>query len=143
MENDPVRTIENGLSAFAAGDLDRWLAVCAGDVEFAFPFAPEGRPRVIRGRGAVEAYLRGVSDAATARTIRSLKTYRTDTPGVVVVELTVRGEHRDPTGEHRGTPVVRDTSSIAVVSVQDGRISTYRDYWNPQGGRTVPTGVAA
>ncbi|WIE54756.1 nuclear transport factor 2 family protein [Curtobacterium sp. MCBD17_003] len=136
--SDAVDDIEDALRAFAGGDLERWLDMCSDDVEFEFPFAPEGRTRTIHGRGDAATYLRSIAAAASDRSIRSLTMHRTETPGVIVIELTVRGTHGEPTGEH----VDRDTSSIAVVTLRQGKVSKYRDYWNPQGGRLVSRGAA-
>lgn len=133
LTEDPISDLEDALRAFAGGDVERWLDACTDDVEFAFPFAPAGRPRLLRGRTEVGGYLRSVLAAASARTVRSLTVLRTDDPDVVVIELTVRARHPDPAG----SSVVRDTSSIAVVGLREGRVSSYRDYWNPQGGRIV------
>ena len=139
MDVDVTQAVRGALSAFAAGNPQPWLRLLADDVEFTFPFAPDGRPRVIRGADDVAAYLRGVAAAATDRTIRSLAIHRTDDRDVLVVELTVRGTHTDDAGGR----TARDTSSIAVVTMRCGRVLGYRDYWNPQGGRVVSAGAGA
>ena len=136
MDTDVDEAARGALSAFAAGDPQPWLDLLADDVEFTFPFAPDPRPRMLRGRDEVGAYLRGVAAAATDRTIRSLAIHRTADRDVLVVELTVRGTHTDDVGGR----TTRDTSSIAVVTTRRGRVTGYRDYWNPQGGRLVSAG---
>lgn len=89
-----------------------------------FPFAPSGRPGRLEGRAAVAAYMRDYPDHIDLHDFPEVRIHETTDPGTIVVEM--RGVGR---WVKRGGPF--DMTYIAVVSVRDGRFSSYRDYWNP------------
>lgn len=89
-----------------------------------FPFAPQGRPRRLEGREAVAAYMRAYPDHIDLHDFPELRIHETTDPATIVVEM--RGVGRLV---RTGAPF--DMTYIAVVTVRDGRIAAYRDYWNP------------
>ncbi|MGD0700500.1 MAG: hypothetical protein ABSA02_11515 [Trebonia sp.] len=53
-----------------------------------------------------------------------METHQTLDPDVAVIEMTATGKLKD-TGEPY------DQSYVVVLTARDGRITRYRDYWNP------------
>lgn len=112
----------------AIGDLltpaASFSAMCAETVVFEAPFAPGGS-HVLRGREAVEAYLPSVVDQYFIPELRLIAMYRSTNPGVVVLEFVAHNS----TGAKTGIPYPQ--VYINVITVRDGKIQEYKDYWNP------------
>jgi hypothetical protein len=113
-----------GLERFGDGDLDGYLEVLSDDVEVEFPFAPPGRPERLRGRENLRRYLEPVLARVAYDSITSLVVYETDVAGTIVAEMSasLRLLESDRTYSRR---------YVAVVRAADGRVVSYREYWNP------------
>jgi ketosteroid isomerase-like protein len=113
-----------GLERFGDGDLDGYLELLSDDVEVEFPFAPPGRPERLRGRENLRRYLEPVLARVTYDSFTSLVVYETDVAGTIVAEMTasLRLLESDRTYSRR---------YVAVVRAADGRVVSYREYWNP------------
>lgn len=111
------------LPGIQAGDMADLINRCTDDVVFEFPFAPHDRPRRVEGLDAVRAYLEPISARSTVRDISGLVLHQTVDPAVGVIEFT------SAVSTEGGQ--VRDLSYIVVLTVRDGQIARYRDYWNP------------
>lgn len=118
-----TKVFTQALPGIQAGDLSDLMNRCTVDVVFEFPFAPNDRPRRVEGRDAVRAYLEPMFARSTVRDISSLVLHQTVDPAVGVIEFTT-------TVSAEGGQV-RDLSYIVVLTVRDGQIARYRDYWNP------------
>ncbi|MGW6907422.1 nuclear transport factor 2 family protein [Streptomyces sp. NPDC054940] len=105
-------------------DIPAWVGLWADDGVMEFPFAPPGRPERLAGREAVAAYMRDYPDHIDLHDFPDLRIHRTTDPGTIVVEM--RGVGRVV---KTGGPF--EMTYIAVVTVQDGHFTSYRDYWNP------------
>jgi uncharacterized protein len=122
---------------------DEFLDLFAEDVVFEFPYAPEGLAKRLDGRDRLAAHL--------ARLGPLLQFDRFDLDASYVCGDTVVFEF---TCEGRGvtTGVAYDQTYISVVTLRDGRITRYKDYWNPlvalaalgstQVGAILPAGKA-
>ncbi|MEU8734375.1 MULTISPECIES: nuclear transport factor 2 family protein [Streptomyces] len=120
----PSDLFRHGLRLLLDKDVDAWVGLWADDGVMEFPFAPEGRPRRLEGREAVAAYMRHYPDHIDLHDFPELRIHRTTDARTVVVEM--RGVGRLV---RTGAPF--DMTYIAVVTVEDGRFTSYRDYWNP------------
>jgi ketosteroid isomerase-like protein len=108
------------------GDVDALLAQCVDDVVFEFPFAPDGRPRRVEGKPALADYLKGISGRLSVEGAPNLEMHETVNPDVAIVEMTL-------TGTVRATGAQYEQSYVSVLTVRDGLVVRYRDYWNPLG----------
>jgi uncharacterized protein len=106
------------------GDTSAMVDLCADDVVFEFPFAPPGRPTRVEGKPALGDYLKSVSGRMRIEGVRDLEIHETVKPDVAIIEMTMTG-----TVTATGEPYER--SYISVLTVRDGLITRYRDYWNP------------
>ncbi|MER8185907.1 nuclear transport factor 2 family protein [Kitasatospora sp. NPDC094015] len=105
-------------------DIPGWIGLWAADGVMEFPFAPPGWPGRLDGRDAIAAYMRDYPDHIDLHDFPDLRIHRTAEEGTIVVEMRGVGTLVDS-----GAPF--DMRYIAVVTVHDGRFSSYRDYWNP------------
>jgi ketosteroid isomerase-like protein len=100
------------------------LDLCADDVVFEFPFAPPGRPARVEGKPALGDYLKGISGRMRLEGVSNLEIHETVKPEVAIIEMTM-------TGTVTATGAPYEQSYVSVLTVRDGLIVRYRDYWNP------------
>ncbi|MER7915661.1 MULTISPECIES: nuclear transport factor 2 family protein [unclassified Streptomyces] len=120
----PADLYRHSLRLLLDKDIPAWVALWAEDGLMEFPFAPADRPRRLEGKEAVAAYMRHYPDHIDLHDFPDLRIHQTTEPGTIVVEM--RGVGRMV---ETGAPF--DMTYIAVVTVRDGRFTSYRDYWNP------------
>ncbi|MEU6298095.1 nuclear transport factor 2 family protein [Streptomyces erythrochromogenes] len=114
----------HGLRLLLAKDVPAWVDLWDADGVLEFPFAPEGWPPRLEGRAAVAAYMRHYPDHVDLHDFPEVTIHQTTVPETIVVEM--RG-----VGRLVKTDTPYDMTYIAVVTVVDGLITSYRDYWNP------------
>ncbi len=114
----------HSLDLLLAKDIDGWIALSDEHVVVEFPYAPQGFPGKLEGRAALAEHMRGYPDHIDLREIPALTIYETLDPTTIVAEW--RG-----TGRLVASDAAYDMPYVAVVTVIDGRITRYRDYWNP------------
>ncbi|MFG3353187.1 nuclear transport factor 2 family protein [Streptomyces sp. NPDC048001] len=120
----PADLYRHSLRLLLDKNIPAWVALWAEDGLMELPFAPEGRPRRLQGKEAVAAYMRHYPDHIDLHDFPDLRIHRTADPETIVVEM--RGVGRLV---ETGAPF--DMTYIAVVTVREGRITSYRDYRNP------------
>lgn len=101
---------------------DTILDLFADDVIFEFPFAPEGLPKRLDGVAALASHLQKLGPLIAFGPMKLGNVYAS--ADAVIFEFSCTGQ-----GVHTGAPY--DQDYISVVTLQDGRILRYRDYWNP------------
>ena len=117
--------LQRSLDKFLAKDMKAWTDLCTDDVVAEFPFAPEGSPTRIEGRGALFEYLRNYPDVIDVREIPTTRIYPTNDPNVAIAEWSVTGSVVS-----NGNPY--NMKYATFVTFRDGLIANYREYWNPQ-----------
>ncbi len=117
-------TVDRLLEAVLAHDMAAFAAEWAPDGTMDFPFAPPGGVTHLDGRDAVAAYLEGYTDAVRPRRVTREQRHDTADPDTLVVEFAVAGDVV-ATGEPY------EMRYVAVITVGDAGIVSYRDYWNP------------
>ncbi|MEU7425282.1 nuclear transport factor 2 family protein [Streptomyces sp. NPDC040750] len=122
--SSPADLFRHGLRLLLDQDIAAWVALWSDDGVMEFPFAPPGMPTRLEGREAVAAYMRHYPDHIELRDFPELRIHETTDARTIVVEM--RGIGRLV---KTGGPF--DMTYIAVVTVRDGRFTSYRDYWNP------------
>ncbi|MDT0449449.1 nuclear transport factor 2 family protein [Streptomyces hesseae] len=122
----PAELYRHGLRLLLAKDIPGWVGLWAEDGVMEFPFAPPGRPTRLAGRAAIADYMRPYPDHIDLHDFpeADLRIHRTTDPRTVVAEM--RG-----VGRLVQTGRSFDMTYIAVVTVEGGRFTSYRDYWNP------------
>jgi len=92
------------------------------DVVFEFPYAPEGLPRRLDGIPALADHLARIGPMLELGEFALHAVHLADE--TVVLEFSCQGQ-----GVATGLPYHQDY--ISVVTLHEGRIARYRDYWNP------------
>ncbi len=101
---------------------ENFLDMCDEGIVFEFPFAPEGSVRELRGRDTMAAYLPTAGGLISFESISPAVSHVAKDGETFVLEFSCKGE---------GEAGRYDQDYISVIEVQNGRITRYRDYWNP------------
>ncbi|MFJ2020499.1 nuclear transport factor 2 family protein [Streptomyces nodosus] len=120
----PADLYRHSLRLLLDKDIPAWVALWAEDGLMEVPFAPDGWPRRLEGKEAVAAYMRHYPAHIDLHDFPDLRIHQTTDPQTIVVEM--RG-----VGRLVESDAPFDMTYIAVVTVQEGHITSYRDYWNP------------
>ncbi|MEU2212215.1 nuclear transport factor 2 family protein [Streptomyces hygroscopicus] len=120
----PADLFRHSLRLLLDKNISGWVGLWAEDGLMEFPFAPEGWPERLEGKEAIAAYMRHYPDHIELHDFPSLRIHHTTDAETIVVEM--RGVGRLV---QTGGPF--DMTYIAVITVRDGLITSYRDYWNP------------
>ena len=120
----PADLYRHSLRLLLDKDIPAWVGLWAEDGVMEFPFAPPGRPRRLEGKEAVAAYMRPYPDHIDLHDFPEARIHETTDPETIVVEM--RG-----VGRVVATDGPFEMTYVAVVTVRDGLIVSYRDYWDP------------
>ncbi|MFD5508371.1 nuclear transport factor 2 family protein [Streptomyces sp. NPDC127051] len=122
--SSPADLYRHSLRLLLDKDIASWVGLWSERGSMEFPFAPPGWPGRLEGRTAIADYMRDYPDHIDVHDFPDLRIHETTDPTTIVVEM--RGVGRIVA---TGSPF--DMTYIAVVTVQDGRFTSYRDFWNP------------
>jgi uncharacterized protein len=120
----PEETVRRLQELLLAKDMDGIADLWAPDGVAEFPFATAGAPTRLDGREEVRRYLAGYPERMDVTAVPPATVHHTNDPDTIVVEFTAHGRT-----VRTDTPYRMDY--IAVVTVTDGLIIRYRDYWSP------------
>lgn len=120
----PEKVFRRLLDLMLAKDMDAVADLWARDGIAEFPFAVGSSPRRLSGREEIRDYLSGYPDLMDMREVVALSVRRTDDPDTVILEWTSAGRTVRTSEPYR-------LDYIVVLTVRDGLITLYRDFWNP------------
>ena len=107
-----------------APEASSFAEMMAVDGVIEFPYAPPGLPRRLEGRAAVKAHLERLVGLIDIERMVGLVIYRAGGPNVLILEFGCEGR-----------AVANDKPYnqryISVITLKNGLISHYADYWNP------------
>lgn len=124
MPGTPEETFRRMLDLMLAKETDAATDLWAEDGIAEFPFAVGTSPRLLTGRDEIRVYMGRLPEVMDMREIPAITVHHTEHPGTAVVEFTA-------TGRTLGTGEPYRLDYIVVITVEDGLITRYRDYWNP------------
>ncbi|WP_372664129.1 nuclear transport factor 2 family protein [Amycolatopsis kentuckyensis] len=130
----PSDLVEQALDLLLKHDMAGFADLWAPDGVLEFPFAGPGYPPRVDGRDAIREYLRDYPNLLDVRAVVAKTVHETTDPAVIVAEFTVAG-----VVVATGKPY--ELSYIAVLTVEDGEIRHYRDYWSPLAAAEVLGGA--
>jgi hypothetical protein len=107
-----------------APDAEDFLAMCADDIVWEFPFATPGGVHRLEGKAAVASYLPKVAKLIKVDGGKMVAVHRSADPDIAIIEFEVTG-----TGAATGLPY--NQRYICVFTTRDGKIVHFKDYWNP------------
>ena len=124
---------QNGL---VNGDTGPWLDMFAEDGAMEFPFGPDGYPKRVGPKSELIKYFKDFPENLSFKEITKPTLYFTTDPNVVLAEFSCEG-----TALKTGNPY--NQTYISVITLRDGEIINYRDYWNPLVALTAIGGLEA
>ena len=123
--NSARETVERIMRAGLERDYDTFVELMAPDGYIEWPYHPSGAPVRVEGRDAVQAFLAAASRAPIRiDEHRDVVLHETLDPEVVIVEYRAIGALTTT-----GAPY--EQHLIAVFTVHDGRVVSYRDFLDP------------
>ena len=122
--------VRHALDLLVAHDMAGFAGLWAEDGVMEVPFAAPGYPTRLEGRAAVVEYLRGYPDILDIREIPDPVIHQSVDPEVAIVEM-------EAVGRVVATGAPYALRYIAVITVRDNEIQSYRDYWSPQAAAEI------
>ncbi len=107
-----------------SSDAETLLDMMSDDIVFEFPFPIPNGTRRIEGKTALENYLPLVGKALSIEVLTLKRSMIAEDRAGAVLEFSCQG-----TSKTSGTRY--DQDYVSVIDLCGGRISRYRDYWNP------------
>ncbi|PRY39824.1 nuclear transport factor 2 family protein [Umezawaea tangerina] len=113
---------DRALALLVDHDMEAFAHLWAPEGTMDFPFAVDGQPERLEGRQAVVDYLAHYTDMVDVRAVEVHAVHPMLDPDTIVVEFEASGVVV-ATGLDYAMPY------IAVITVGDEGITSYRDYW--------------
>lgn len=131
---NPCELVEHALDLLLAKDMRAFAGLWAEAGVIEFPFAPPGYPERVEGSTAIQKYLRGYPDLLDVQEITEKVVHQSVDPEVVIAEFEAAGLVVATGKPYR-------MRYVAVITVRDGEIQRYRDYWNPLAAAEIMGGA--
>lgn len=129
MSQDTLQQIvQSYMALYAQQRWDDWIGLWADDGVLELPFAPAGRRPRYAGKADILAYMQATAarmggrirtEGMTHFQVRPLAD-----PDACCLEMGVRGRVTET-----GAPY--EQKYISIIETRDGKITLYREYWNP------------
>lgn len=103
---------------------DSFAEMFAEDGVMEFPFAPPSIPDVLEGRSAIANHLKWLPGLLTIDSFSEPQVHRSEDGKTVILEFNCIGK-----ATATGKPY--NQSYVSIITMHNGRIQRYRDYWNP------------
>ena len=114
--------VYEGLAGYVEGE--DYFDLLADDVVIEYVVSVPGYPRKVSGRQAVIDLYADYDNYMTVRSANHLRVHRDREASVLVLEYEVHGE-----SVSTGRPY--DNRFVSIVTVADGKVTHWRDYFDP------------
>lgn len=101
-----------------------FLAMCAEDIVFKFPYTPNPSLTEIKGREALANYLQKVGAMLEFESFSRTVVHESKDGETFILEFSCKARGAETGARY-------DQDYISVIRIQQGKIVEYRDYWNP------------
>lgn len=101
-----------------------FMEMMADDAVMEFPYAPPGLTQRLEGRAALAEYISGLVNIIKVESMTLSVIHHTTQPGVLILEF-------EGAASSVQTGNLYNQIYISVITLRDGYIVHYRDYWNP------------
>ncbi len=112
------------LYLFSEQRWEEWIELWADDGVLEFPYAPAGRSSIYTGKDQILAYMQPLGGRMQMDSLDYFDLHPMADPNVVCFEMGFTG-HIVETG------AAYEQKYISIVHIADGKITRYREYWNP------------
>ncbi len=116
--------LRHGLGDLLTPEATNFIEMMTEDGVVEFPYAPDGAVHSVTGRAELSSYIEHLNGVIEFLSFSEPRVHHTTDPHVVILEFTAQGRGVK-TGE------LFKQTYISVITVRDGHIEYYRDYWNP------------
>lgn len=134
--SDITQVIRDALGARLAPSAVTFMDILADDILFEFPYAPPNGVKSVKGKTELAEYLSKIDGTISVESMTLERCILEDSTNSAVLEISCRGFN--PQTGHR-----YDQRYVSVLTLSDGHIAIYRDYWNPLVIITSAKGEAA
>lgn len=118
------QVVDRALQMLVDHDMNGFADLWDPEGSIEFPFHAAGYPPEVVGREAIREYMAHYTDIVDVREVVRQRRLFTDDPGTVVLEFELGG-----IGVASRRPYTM--AYVAVITVGEGGIVSYRDYWSP------------
>lgn len=112
-----------------------FVDMMSDDFVMEFPYARPGMPTRLEGRAAVLAHLVKVGEGVSVESASNVAVHETTDPDVVILEF-------DGHGRSAKTGEPYEQRYVSVIRTRGGKITHFKDYWNPIQGLKAQLGSA-
>ena len=116
--------INTYLHLFSERRWDQWIELWTDDGALEFPFAPTGRCRRYVGKAEILAYMQPLGGRMKIDELENFDVHPMLDPTMFCFEMGFKG-HIVETG------AAYDQKYISIIETKNGKISRYREYWDP------------
>ncbi|GAA1023885.1 MULTISPECIES: nuclear transport factor 2 family protein [Amycolatopsis] len=116
--------IDHALDLLVQHDMAGFVQLFAEDAVLEFPFAAPSEPKRVEGRAALAEYLRDYPNLFDVREVAAKRVHQTTDPEVSIAEFELAGIAVATQKPYR-------LGYVVVLTVRDGLIHRYRDYFSP------------
>lgn len=116
--------LESYLYLFSEQRWDEWIDLWADDGVLEFPFAPPGRRRRYVGKPDILAYMKPLGGRMKVEELEYFRVHPMLDPTLSCFEMGVKGRISE-------TDALYDQKYISIIETKGGKVSCYREYWNP------------
>ena len=120
----PEKLLQDYMLLVSAQRWDEWIDLWAEDGVLEFPYAPPGRRSSYAGKADILAYMKPTAGRLDIDTLEYFDVHPMLDPTTCCFEMAVKGRIA-------ATGVPFQQKYISIVETRDGKISRYREYWNP------------
>lgn len=135
MADRPADVFRRALDILLNKDMAAFLDLYAEDAVMEYPFAPDGWPKRLEGRDEIWNHIHNYPDFLDPHEVRDLEILETADPEVIVAQFVA-------VGVVTPTQQPYEVRYADIIRIRDGKIITWRDYWDPTLATSlVPTGL--
>ncbi|RAS77482.1 hypothetical protein A4U60_17875 [Priestia endophytica] len=123
-KNEGEQILKQFLTFMLEKDMDKWINLWDEHAIFEFPFGPSNYPAKIEGKSNIYTYIKDFPKKIHLYKFSTPQIHHTLNSNVLIAEFKCEGQVIDT-----GLPYKQ--KYISVIEITNGKISHYRDYWNP------------
>jgi len=123
-KRDAEQILEQFLTFMLEKDMDKWISLWDEHAVFEFPFALPDFPEKIEGKANIYEYIKDFPEKINLFRFTTPQIHHILNSNILVAEFKCEGQV-----VHTGLPYKQ--TYISVIEINNGKISHYKDYWNP------------
>jgi uncharacterized protein len=117
------KMFRHGLDSLIAKDMSGWVDMWTEDGTMEFPFAPSTHSK-LGSKKAIAAYMKAFPQKVEISRFPYVRFHHSASGDTLVVEFSCEGRSLESGRAY-------NQSYVGVMNIRDGKISAYKDYFNP------------